>query len=56
MAKYSKLIAFLVGGAAMVLNDFFNIGVLVGMEDQISQGIIMLLTAFGVWGSTNKPA
>ena len=54
MSKYAKLITFIVGGAAMILNDYFGIGVLVGMEDQISQAIIMLLTAVGVFAADDS--
>lgn len=54
MDKYRKLIAAVVGIVAMVLNDFFDVSVLLGIEETIINLIIGALTAWGVWGFKNE--
>ncbi len=55
MGKYAKLLMASVGLFALILNDVFGISALVGMEEVIGNGLIALLTAFGVWGVANEP-
>ena len=55
IARYAKLVVSLVGLAVMLASEFFGITAFIGMEDTISNGIIMALTAFGVWAIPNDP-
>ena len=55
MDKYRKLIIGIVGLVAMVADTFFGFSALIGLEDTIVQGIIGVLTAFGIWGFKNEP-
>ena len=54
MDKYRKLVAAVVGIAAMVLNDFFDVSLLIGMEETVANLILGALTTWGVWGVKNE--
>lgn len=54
MNKYRKLVAAVVGLAAMVLQDFFGISILIGIEETLINLIIGALTTWGVWGFSNE--
>lgn len=61
MNKYRKLVAAAVGVVAILLGptvfgitpgeEFFGIG-----QDKVTQGVIGILTALGVWGAKNDAA
>lgn len=55
MSNYRKLIAAIVGVLAMLANQKFGLD-LTGMEVEVTNGIIALLTAVGVWALPNTPS
>lgn len=55
MGNYRKLIAAVVGVALMLANQKFGLD-LTGMEVEVTNGIIALLTAVGVWALPNTPS
>ena len=55
MQKYRKVIVALVGAFVLIASEEFGAGHLIGMEDQLVNGIITMLTAFGVWRVPNAP-
>ena len=52
MGKYKKLVAALVGLGALFATDFFGLSLPFAPE-AVTQVLISLLTAFGVFASTN---
>ena len=54
MSKYAKLLMAVVGLVALALNTVWGISALIGLEEVIGNGIISVLTAFGVWGVSNE--
>lgn len=54
MSNYRKLIAAIVGVLLMLVNDRFGLD-LTGMKPEITNAVIGLLTAVGVWAVPNTP-
>jgi hypothetical protein len=54
MNSYSKLIAALVGMAVLALKQFFDIDLGDGAGGKITDLVVMVLTAVGVWKVENK--
>jgi len=55
MSKYRKVIVAIVGALVLILSEKAGLEQLVGMEDEIVNAIITLLTAAGVWAVPNSP-
>ena len=51
---YAKLIAAVVGMGVLAVKQFTGIELGDGATDKITDVVIMILTAFGVWGIPNK--
>jgi hypothetical protein len=51
---YAKLIAVVVGMGILALKQYFHIDLGDGAEGKITDVVVMLLTAFGVWRIENK--
>ncbi len=54
LGKYGKLLTAVIGLVALALNDVWGISALIGMEEVIGNGLVALLTAFGVWAVPNE--
>jgi len=51
---YAKLVAAIVGMGVLALKQFMGVELGDGATDKISDVIIMVLTAVGVWGVKNQ--
>jgi len=54
MSNYSKLIAAVVGMALLAAKQYFNIDLGDGAGGKITDIVVMVLTAFGVYKAENK--